>query len=314
MTAEPASTRQTRRLARALVSLTAAASLVGCTPSRFNPPFLTVMPQGAPPHPGTIIFTATCPQGSTRLGGGFFVAPENTNRGMVVRGSYPSDTNGWTLEVENTTPIPNDSSALQALAYCAQRPNLGLSASVQTTGAAVTIGGGASTPKRLIDVPCAPPAVLTGGGYYVDGPLDSSDAPFNAGILESAPDGSAWHVEVGEGLHALSTRLVKAYAVCTTGLSPGAMSVVSATPVPGALTTTIAPCANPATYTTAGGFRLIGPGHNDQSGSWAVFQGRAFESAVENDFAQWRIDTNTLAALGSGVAPVAVVVLCAPIP
>src|SRR5204862_4090038 len=100
-----------------------AACVAGCTPSRFNPPFLTIIPQGAAPNPGTIVFTATCPQGSTRLAGGFLVAPENENRGMVVRGSYPSDANGWTLEVENTTPMPNDSSALMVVAYCAQRPD-----------------------------------------------------------------------------------------------------------------------------------------------------------------------------------------------
>jgi len=313
MTAEPASTRQNRRLARAIVSLTVAAALVGCTPSRFNPPFLTVMPQGASLHPGTIIFTATCPQGSTRLGGGFMVAPENANHGMVVRGSYPSDANGWTLEVENTTPMPNDSSALMVLAYCAQRADLALTATVQTKGAVATIGGGLTSPaaKTMINAPCTAPAVLTGGGYYVDGPLDANDASFNAGILESAPDGSDWYVEVGEGLAAQRNRLVKAFAVCTTGLPPGTMSTVPMTPVAGFLTTTTAPCTDPNTYTTAGGFRLNGSGHKDPSGSLTIYQGHAFESAVEKDFAQWRIDTNTVYPAST---PVTAVVLCAPIP
>lgn len=314
MTAEPASNRRISILAVTLVWLVMAACVAGCTPSRFTRPFLTVMPQSAAILPGTIIATATCPQGSTRLGGGFLVAPENSNRGMVVRGSYPSDANGWTLEVENTTPNPNDSSALLVVAYCAQRSDLSLNATVQRVGSAVSIGGGEGTPKQMINAPCTAPAVLTGGGYYVDGPLNSIDALYNAGILESAPDGTAWHVEVGEALHASMTRLVRAFAVCTTGLPAGAMSEVATTPVAGALTTTIAPCADPNTYTTAGGFRLNGPGHNNPSGSLAKFVGRAFESAVENDFARWRIDTNTLAPSDGGIAPVTAVVLCAPIP
>ena len=151
-----------------------------------------------------------------------------------------------------------------------------------TPGAAV--GGGALTPKTFIDTPpCAAPAVLTGGGYYADGPLDNSDARYKAGIQESAPNGSSWHVEFGEGGHAPMTRLVRAFAVCTTGLPAGAMTVQQTVPVAGALTQTEAACTTTA-YRTAGGYRLNDKAHLSTDGSTALFVGRAFQSVATDDF------------------------------
>lgn len=310
-----ASPRSKTSVASAMLALLAGAILCGCTPTRFAHPFLSIVPQGAGPSPGTMSVTATCPRGAVRVGGGFLVAPDNANKGMVVRGSYPSDHNGWTLEVENTSPVPADSSIVQVVAYCAQRADLSLNATVEVHGTpGAPVGGGALTPKTFIDTsPCVAPAVLTGGGYYVDGPLDGTDAMFNAGIQESAPNGSSWHVEFGEGLHAPMTRLVRSFAVCTAGLPAGAMAVKPKVPVAGVLTETEVDC-NTA-YTTAGGYRLNDTAHLSHDGSTAVYVGRAFESAAVNDFQRWSVQTNTIGPQApTGLAPVSSVAICAAIP
>jgi len=297
-----------RFLALALVAFLAA----GCTPSRFTSPFLVAIPQASALAGSSASVTATCRPGEVRVGGGFFVSPDNRNKGLVVRGTYPVDPNGWTLEVENTSTVNSDNSTIMAVAYCAQRSDLALAASVKVVGLPVALGS--NTPKTFIDAPCLTPSVLTGGGYRVDGPLDYNDATFNAGIQESAPDLSSWHVEAGQWLHAASTRLVQSFAVCTTGLPMPSPVTGSTTPVPGVLTSTDAICG-PAQYATAGGFRLNGPAHGNPDGSSTAFTGRAFQSVAVEEFVKWRVDTNTVAASSrGGIPPVMAVALCASIP
>ena len=292
-----------------LISLAVLTSLAACTPTRFTSPFLTVISQASGPTGRTIPVVATCRDGETRIGGGFLVTPDNSNRGMVVRESYPSEPNSWTVEVENTAPAEGDSSAILAVTYCARRADLALMAAVQTKGTAAAIEGGVLTPKVIVHVPCPPATALTGWGFRVDGPLNGHDAQYNAAILESAPEGQAWHVEVGQALHPGGTRLVQAFAVCTSGLQPGSPIVQSTTPVAGALTITEAIC-DPTQYTTAGGFRLNGSGHGNPDGTLAASAGRAFQSATVNEFLRWRTDTTTVAP----GTPVTAVALCAPIP
>lgn len=300
-----------RALAQILALLFLACAASGCTPSRFSSPFLTAIPQAGAVTGSEAILTATCRPGETRIGGGFFLSPDNRNNSLVVRGSYPVDPNGWTVEVANTSPVNSDNSTAMAIAYCAQRSDLTLNASIKVVGAPVALGS--MTPKTFIDAPCLAPAILTGGGYRVDGPLDSNDATFNAGIQESAPDSSSWHVEAGQWLHAPSTRLVQAFAVCTTGLPTPSQVIQTTTPVAGMLTTTDATCGS-TQYTTAGGFRLNGPQHSNPDGSSTAFVGRAFQSVAVEEFLKWRIDTNTVASGRGGIPPVEAVTLCAAIP
>ena len=297
-----------KRLAVALFGIASALVVAACAPTRV--PFLTLVPQSAPAA-AAIDITATCPPGSTRLGGGFLVSADNRNTGLVIRASRPVDPNGWELQVDNTTPVASDSSAFLVTAYCGQRANLPLSATtVIGAPGGVRVGGGALTPKTFIDAACTAPAVLTGGGYDLDGPLDSVDASYNGGILESAPEGSSWHVEFGEGAHSAMTRLVRAYAICTTGLPAGSMLVASTPPGPDIIKETEAVCAATA-YTTAGGFRLNNSGHGNPDGSLTLFQGRAYQSAAVSDWQKWSVETMTV---NGGAAQPASVSLCAAIP
>lgn len=318
MAVELIQSKRPAALALSLLLVALAALISACAPTRV--PFLTIVPQSSGPANGTIVLTAACPSGTTRLGGGYFVAPDGRNTGLVVRGSYPSDPNSWTLEVENTSPVPSDNSNFLVVAYCAQRADLTLTATTQITGSAAQFGTSLGPlPKVMIDAPCAAPAALTGGGFYLDGRLTSGDAPYNGGIVESAPDGSVWHVEFGEAAHPASTRLVRAYAVCTTGLQPGSMVEVSKIPAPppppevNPITVTEAICG-PSSYTTAGGFRLNGNAHRDSDGTSTLYIERAFQSVATNDFERWNIQTLTLIPSIGGLAPVTAVALCAPIP
>ena len=307
--------RPTYRLGRLWILL--AISAAACAPTRFPRPFLTAVPQSTGAAAGTVRLTATCPEGASRLGGGYFVAPDGRNTGLVVRGSYPSDPNGWTLEVENTAPVASDSSNFVVVAYCAQRADLTLGTTTRIVGAAARVGTALGPePKTLIDAPCDAPAVLTGGGFYMDGPLTSADAPYNGGIVESAPEGAAWHVEFGEAAHPVSTRLVRAYAVCTTGLQPGAMVEVPKVPAPtpaDPITVTEAICG-PSSYTTAGGFRLNGDAHGTINGMSTLYIARAFQSVATGEFGRWSIQTLTRIPAVGGLAPVTAVALCAPMP
>jgi len=318
MPAELIQSKRPASLALRFLFVALAVSIGACTPTRV--PFLTIVPQSSGPTNGTITLTATCPSGATRLGGGYFVAPDGRNTGLIVRGSYPSDPNSWTLEVENTSPVSNDSSNFLVVAYCAQRADLMLTAATQINGSAATFGTGIGPEQKvLIDAPCSAPAVLTGGGFYLDGPLTSSEAPYNGGIVESAPEGSVWHVEFGEAAHPVSIRLVRAYAVCTTGLQAGSMVEVSKTPAPppppevDPITVTEAICG-PSSYTTAGGFRLNGNAHRVTDGTSTLYIQRAFQSVATNDFQRWNIQTDTRIPTIGGLAPVTAVALCAPIP
>jgi hypothetical protein len=246
------------------------------------------------------------------LGGGFLIAPDNSNNGLVVRGSFPSDQNGWTLEIDNTAPVAQDSSIIQVVAYCAQKPGLTLGAAVVAQGASATVGSGVAGPTVAADASCGPNAVLTGGGYRVDGPLDSADAPFNAGVQESAPNGNAWHVEFGEGVHPPMTRLFQAFAVCTTGIPGGVMKVITTTPVAGALNQSEVPC-DAGAYTTAGGFRLDSSANDKTYGLVSLNAARILQSGMTDDFQRWVIQTKAVpAGLSGNVAPVDAVALCAP--
>ena len=312
MVAEPTSFTRVLPLKTGLCLL-AAAVAAGCSPTRFPAPFLTAAPQPGSPAPGTVSVTTSCPPGSTRLGGGYYIAPDGRNNGLIVRGSFPSDQNAWTLEVENTSPIPDDQSSFMAVAYCARRTDLVLAATVRIDGAPAQVGGGELTPKTIIKAPCLAPAVLTGGGFRLDGPLTSRDAGYNGGIQESAPDGSVWHVEFGEGLGPQETRLVRAYAVCTTGLPAGAMVEVSKVPAPTPSDpiTAIEAVCDRSSFTTAGGFRLNGDGHGRSNGSLAVYQGRAYQTLSTSEFQRWNIQATTTMP---GGAPITAIALCATIP
>lgn len=273
-----------------------AALLAGCPvkPNRY--PGVTVTPKSETAAlTGTTVVHAICPTGK-RIGGGF-VAP--VAKGMIVRGSYPDDSNGWIVEADNTAAATNE--VVTAYAYCLLTPDA--TVAVHRQGNAVRLG---QVPSTSLRVNCPAGTTVTGGGFRIDGPLNGTiDAPYNAGLMESSPSADGWKLSIGqwfgEGL-----RLYAAYAVCASSSIQGG-SVVEASYVVdptqgGQFFSFSAKCPDPGTFTTAGGFRFSAG--NDQ-------MHRTIASSATGGFANWELQ---LEDINFANKPPIAIALCLPVP
>lgn len=154
---------------------------------------------------GTV--SATCPTGTTLLGGG--VDNGYGTSGLIgVESSYPSSSHTWKVFGGDST-VPYQ---LSAIADCLQAttPVTTRVVTLSSPTSSYKLGGGLPGVVSVYDVRC-PRGVVTGGGYNVAGGL----------VVDSRPDGgNGWIASDGGGT-------LTAYAICSS--APLKLSVVRQT-------------------------------------------------------------------------------------
>jgi hypothetical protein len=261
------------------------ATLAGCTtsPDRFANPFLQLKAVSEDiASSGTTSVTVACPPPGKRIGGGYWVAKDNRNDGLLVRRSYPDDANGWNVEVENTSPVSNDLTVVTAYAYCLTRTDSVIS--VQRAGGVANLGD--QKPLKTIIANCPEGTAATGGGFWIEGPLDKTDAIYNGGLMASEPSASGWKLVIGERFHE-GLRLYASHVVCASApFQPGDPVVSTYQNGPSQSSHDFGfsvACQEPDRFTTGGGFRF-----ND------LYDQRhgAFASYAAAQWASWELNVH----------------------
>lgn len=98
--------------------------------------------------------TATCPQGTTLVGGGYHLQLANNEQFIYIRSDYPSAANAWTVTESN--PQSGGAVTLTTYAYCLTTTNVTLT--VTTTSAS-------SPPNGMGVATCPGGTALVGGGF-----------------------------------------------------------------------------------------------------------------------------------------------------
>lgn len=121
--------------------------------------------------------TATCPQGSTLVGGGYHIQPGNDQQILFVRSTYPSAADAWTVTEAN--PQSGGFVGLDVFAYCATASNVTFTVTTPSVKAAASGKGAASCPAG---------STLIGGGF------EQPTLTGSGRVMASYPANNAWQV------------------------------------------------------------------------------------------------------------------------
>ena len=177
---------------------------------------------------GDIVLTATCAAGRQLLGGGFFNgASAPHDYAVSTKANYPLDSRSWraVFRVHSEGWTASAINALRdaplvAYAYCLNAPGVDLDlVTITATNAGLPrVAGfdaaGAQGVKQEWSAPCPAGAVVTGGGFRVEGSSLQTDAIQNADVRASMPTLDANGVANGwrVAITALRPDLVRTYS------------------------------------------------------------------------------------------------------
>ncbi len=222
--------------------------------------------------------TATCPAGTTLVGGGYRLQPSSNTQLIFIRASYPSAANAWTVIESN--PQSGGEVTLTASAIC-------LAASAPVTvniASATTPAAGAAGAAT-----CPAGTTLTGGGFMQD--------RLGANVVDaSAPTsaGSGWRVStISEIPHSFTVYVLCASASARSALTPAAITTA----------TTAIPNNSEGTATTSckSGQTLIGGGYTFTKGG-GYFLGK--DVSVTDTRTAWAVQAyNLYTWTGAGPTP-----------
>jgi hypothetical protein len=273
----------------AVVLVLISSIMIGCFDRFPDSFFIAVRPAVATvDKPGRIELAANCLSGEQLLGGAYsLIDGTGDSTSLAVTASYPSSGGTWTVVVDPPTDpafwTRVQGSIVIDNAYCLTTPNypLDLVTVAGTTGSVGTV----AFPSVIAS--CPPNSVLTGGGYQTQ-PVGPTPGIYNSDLMMSAPTFDAnkvatgWQVKLAYVMNE-TTPETKVFARCARkNLSQGTVveQTLDLTKLAAAFDfRDVASDCPPNTFTTAGGYWLVGDPLIPHPVSW---------SYAQNQFSRWK--------------------------
>lgn len=201
--------------------------------------------------------TATCPQGTTLIGGGYHLQLANNQQFIFIRSDYPSAANAWTVTESN--PQSGGAVTLTTYAYCLTTTNVTLT--VNTTSASSQLDGTGMAS-------CPAGTALVGGGFKQPALIGSG------WVNASYPANNGW--QVTGPAHQNGVNPFTIFALCASNpLTDQSIATATTAVANNTIGEADATCPQ-ATYLIGGGFNKTGGG---------LYIG--IDDRASNGFTQW---------------------------